>query len=260
MENLWKTILNNHRWRPSIRCTGCFSLALSPASPTHVKSSPAFFWMLSERKHNPVYNDHHNRCSIRKPCLQEYTVTTNLKHTTCSKTHVFFSLTRCYRWYTTVLMAVYDDVISSHRGNDILTSDPRQSQQAQAWRAKANRLTNERAGPLVWSSFSRNKVFIVWFSIILSERYLSGCAWNLIKISEHFETDQTHLFHILLNSWDVDRENIPILGKCCQNLFFFFSVFKVGIFYDDFLSFCFHFCTSVRLRAQGTKRYGFFSF
>lgn len=178
--------------------------------------------MLSERKHNPVYNDHHNRCSIRKPCLQEYTVTTNLKHTTCSK--FFISLTRCYLWYTTVLMAVYDDVISSHHGNDILTSDPRQSQQAQAWRAEANRLTNERAGPLVWSSFSRNKVFMVWFSIILCERYLSGCAWNLIKISEHFETDQTHLFHILLNSWGVDRENIPILGKNLSESFFFFCV------------------------------------
>ncbi len=107
-------------------------------------------------------------------------------------------------------MAAYDDVISSHCGYDILTSDPGQSQQAQAWRAEAKRLTNKRAEPLVWSSFSRNKVFIVWFSIMLSERYLSGCAWNLIEISEHFETDQTHLFHILLNSWGVDRENTYI--------------------------------------------------
>lgn len=60
--NLWKTILNIHRWRPSIRFMGLllshFLLLLQQMWNLLQPSSGSW---VRERKHNPVYTDHHNR-------------------------------------------------------------------------------------------------------------------------------------------------------------------------------------------------------
>lgn len=143
-------------------------------------------------------------------------VTTNRKFPTCSKTHAFLIEMLHSRyilqfWWRFIMMSFPVTVVMTvwplTWAKPASTSLETWSQPADQWRGRT--LVRHKT----WSSFStiilKQSVYCDFISYQVGSIYqaVPGSQDSKMNlwISKHFETDQIHLFHILLNSWMIDR-------------------------------------------------------